>query len=74
LIAYVDRLKQERHECRILMRKLTGEWSFKRSRIIWEDITNMKEIDWKDERKIILVQDRVHERTFTELIFWVLPH
>jgi len=49
-LACVARIEQERDECRILMRKPTGEWSFKRSRIIWEDITNIKEIDWKDER------------------------
>jgi hypothetical protein len=44
------RIEQERDECRILLRKPTGEWSFKRSRIVWEDIMNIKETGCKDER------------------------
>ena len=46
----VARKEQERDECRFLLRKPTEEWSLKRSRIIWEDITDIKEIDWKDKR------------------------
>jgi hypothetical protein len=46
----VARIEQERDKCRILLRKPSGEWSFIGSRIIWEDITNIKEIDWKNER------------------------
>jgi len=46
----VARIEQERDECRFSLRKRTEEWLFKRSKMIWEDITDIKGIEWKDER------------------------